>query len=332
MGRPPCCGKNGIKKGPWTPEEDIILVSYIQEHGPGNWRSLPTNTGLMRCSKSCRLRWTNYLRPGIKRGNFTDHEDKMIIHLQALLGNRWAAIASYLPQRTDNDIKNYWNTHLKKKHNKVQSGGDDGQEGHFCSSSQSQTKGQWERRLQTDIKMAKQALSEALSLHKPTTSSSFTFPETKPSNSHIHTTTSSTYPPKQLNINASSYASSYENISKLLETWMMKSPKTPNLVSNNMVTTGSSCSEGANSTTDQCTPDHAFDSLLSFNSSKSVEELNNSKLRTNEADFFQDQRKTNIETHHQVPLTLVDNWLFDDEECHEDLMNMSLEESTSGLF
>ncbi|XP_022867852.1 myb-related protein 306-like [Olea europaea var. sylvestris] len=82
MGRPPCCDKIGVKKGPWTPEEDIILVSYIQEHGPGNWRAVPTNTGLLRCSKSCRLRWTNYLRPGIKRGNFTEHEEKMIIHLQ----------------------------------------------------------------------------------------------------------------------------------------------------------------------------------------------------------------------------------------------------------
>ncbi|KAE8673777.1 MYB308 protein [Hibiscus syriacus] len=120
MARPPCCEKVGIKKGPWTPEEDIILVSYIQEHGPGNWRSVPTNTGLLRCSKSCRLRWTNYLRPGIKRGNFTPHEESMIIHLQALLGNKWAAIASYLPQRTDNDIKNYWNTHLKKKLKKFQ--------------------------------------------------------------------------------------------------------------------------------------------------------------------------------------------------------------------
>ncbi|KAL3637022.1 hypothetical protein CASFOL_019321 [Castilleja foliolosa] len=119
MVRPPCCDKVGIKKGPWTPEEDIILVSYIQQHGPGNWRAVPTNTGLLRCSKSCRLRWTNYLRPGIKRGNFTPHEEGMIIHLQALLGNKWAAIATYLPQRTDNDIKNYWNTHLKKKLKKL---------------------------------------------------------------------------------------------------------------------------------------------------------------------------------------------------------------------
>ncbi|CAL9111423.1 Myb-like DNA-binding domain containing protein [Musa troglodytarum] len=124
MGRPPCSHKVGIKKGPWTPEEDIILVSYVQEHGPGNWRSVPANTGLTRCSKSCRLRWTNYLRPGIKRGNFTPHEEGIIIHLQSLLGNRWAAIASYLPQRTDNDIKNYWNTHLKKKIKKHEAAAD----------------------------------------------------------------------------------------------------------------------------------------------------------------------------------------------------------------
>ncbi|CAM8981211.1 unnamed protein product [Rhodiola kirilowii] len=71
-----------LKKGPWTPEEDIILVSYVQQHGASNWRSVPAKTGLLRCSKSCRLRWTNYLRPGIKRGNFTEQEQKMIIHLQ----------------------------------------------------------------------------------------------------------------------------------------------------------------------------------------------------------------------------------------------------------
>nr|CAD1825215.1 unnamed protein product [Ananas comosus var. bracteatus] len=147
MGRPPCCDKIGVKKGPWTPEEDLMLVSYIQEHGPGNWRAVPTNTGLMRCSKSCRLRWTNYLRPGIRRGNFTDQEEKLIIHLQALLGNRWAAIASYLPERTDNDIKNYWNTHLKKKlmkkpHN---SGDDDGDSARksLGFSREQNSKGQW---------------------------------------------------------------------------------------------------------------------------------------------------------------------------------------------
>ncbi|KAK4854999.1 hypothetical protein QYF36_003103 [Acer negundo] len=102
MGRPPCCDKVGVKKGPWTPEEDIILVSYIKEHGPGNWRAVPSNTGLLRCSKSCRLRWKNCLRPGIKRGNFTDHEEKMIIHLQALLGNRANILAA---QRLLNEVR-----------------------------------------------------------------------------------------------------------------------------------------------------------------------------------------------------------------------------------
>lgn len=105
----------GLKKGPWTPEEDQILISYINKHGHGNWRALPKQAGLMRCGKSCRLRWTNYLRPDIKRGNFSLKEEQTIIQLHQILGNRWSAIASHLPGRTDNEIKNVWNTHLKKR-------------------------------------------------------------------------------------------------------------------------------------------------------------------------------------------------------------------------
>ncbi|XP_051122437.1 myb-related protein 306-like [Andrographis paniculata] len=119
MGRSPCCDKVGVKKGPWTPEEDQKLLAYIQEHGHGSWRALPPKAGLQRCGKSCRLRWTNYLRPDIKRGKFSLQEEQTIIQLHALLGNRWSAIASHLPKRTDNEIKNYWNTHLKKRLSKM---------------------------------------------------------------------------------------------------------------------------------------------------------------------------------------------------------------------
>nr|GMD29621.1 myb-related protein 306-like [Ipomoea batatas] len=119
MGRSPCCEKVGLKKGPWTPEEDKQLLAYIQQYGHGSWRDLPAKAGLQRCGKSCRLRWTNYLRPDIKRGNFSLQEEQSIIQLHALLGNRWSAIAAHLPKRTDNEIKNYWNTHLKKKLSKM---------------------------------------------------------------------------------------------------------------------------------------------------------------------------------------------------------------------
>ncbi|CAN0918785.1 MYB-like transcription factor 4 [Linum grandiflorum] len=115
MGRSPCCERAHTNKGAWSREEDERLVSYIKSHGEGGWRSLPKSAGLLRCGKSCRLRWMNYLRPDLKRGNFTFQEDELIIRLHSLLGNKWSVIAGKLPGRTDNEIKNYWNTHLKRK-------------------------------------------------------------------------------------------------------------------------------------------------------------------------------------------------------------------------
>ncbi|KAL1821568.1 hypothetical protein ACET3Z_016437 [Daucus carota] len=109
------------EKGQWTSEEDNKLVSYIQQHGSGDWTAVSKNTGLHRNGKSCRLRWLNQLNPNIKRGNFTTDEDLIIIRHQALNGNRWSAIAAQLPGRTDNDIKNYWHVHLKKKFSNVNS-------------------------------------------------------------------------------------------------------------------------------------------------------------------------------------------------------------------
>ncbi|KAK4774356.1 hypothetical protein SAY86_009291 [Trapa natans] len=161
MGRGPCCfgcEMGQVNKGPWREEEDRVLIDYIQAHGVGRWISLPKKAGLNRCSKSCRLRWLNYLRPDVKRGNISPDEDDLIVRLHRLLGNRltshhasssrtafrpisaynilhfsivipfyvhhgcrWSLIAGRLPGRTDNEIKNHWHTTLGKKAQKDRS-------------------------------------------------------------------------------------------------------------------------------------------------------------------------------------------------------------------
>lgn len=113
--RKPCCDKQDTNKGAWSKQEDQKLIDYIRKHGEGCWRTIPQAAGLLRCGKSCRLRWINYLRPDLKRGNFAEDEEDLIIKLHALLGNRWSLIAGRLPGRTDNEVKNYWNSHLRRK-------------------------------------------------------------------------------------------------------------------------------------------------------------------------------------------------------------------------
>ncbi|KAI3728793.1 hypothetical protein L6452_17436 [Arctium lappa] len=115
MVRAPRFDKDGTKKGAWSEEEDNKLRAFVQKYGHRNWRQLPTLAGLSRCGKSCRLRWMNYLRPNMKRGNFTQEEEDVIVDLHNKLGNKWAIMAAKLPGRSDNEIKNYWHTHLKNR-------------------------------------------------------------------------------------------------------------------------------------------------------------------------------------------------------------------------
>ncbi|KAL3744566.1 hypothetical protein ACJRO7_013783 [Eucalyptus globulus] len=109
------CSKRDANRGAWTSEEDQKLAQVIETHGPRRWKLVAAKAGLNRCGKSCRLRWLNYLRPNIKRGNISDQEEDLILRLHKLLGNRWSLIAGRLPGRTDNEIKNYWNSRLSKK-------------------------------------------------------------------------------------------------------------------------------------------------------------------------------------------------------------------------
>lgn len=230
----------------------------------------------------------------------------MIIHLQALLGNRWAAIASYLPQRTDNDIKNYWNTHLKKKLRMLQTGCN-GYVSDELSFSKTISKGQWERRLQTDIHTAKQALHDALSLEKMPSS----LCELKPSaGSYNCAKPTQVFP----------YASSADNIAKLLEGWMKCSPKP---AKTNTAMTDSTSSEGSISGEDKkgIELSEAFASLFGFDSFDSNSDM--SQSMSPQASLFQIESKPD--------LSLLEKWLFDEGCCtqgqEEGVTKISLDEN-----
>ncbi|KAJ0241592.1 Transcription factor MYB27 [Hirschfeldia incana] len=104
-----------LRRGPWLEEEDERLVKFVTLLGERRWDSLARVSGLKRSGKSCRLRWMNYLNPSLKRGPMSQEEEAIIFQLHAFWGNKWAKIARRLPGRTDNEVKNYYRTHFRKK-------------------------------------------------------------------------------------------------------------------------------------------------------------------------------------------------------------------------
>ncbi|KAL8516196.1 hypothetical protein ACS0TY_014756 [Phlomoides rotata] len=109
--------KEEARKGPWTEEEDGQLVFYVKLLGDRRWDFIAQVSGLKVGGRHniYRLRWVNYLHPDLKRGKITPHEERLILEFQSKWGNRWSRIAQKLPGRTDNEIKNYWRTLMRKK-------------------------------------------------------------------------------------------------------------------------------------------------------------------------------------------------------------------------
>ncbi|GAB4861958.1 hypothetical protein Ancab_037213 [Ancistrocladus abbreviatus] len=124
--------ETSIRKGPWKAEEDEVLINHVKKYGPRDWSSIRSKGLLQRTGKSCRLRWVNKLRPNLKKYSsflspfssisppiwdgckFSAEEERIVIELQAQFGNKWAKIATHLPGRTDNDVKNFWSSRQKR--------------------------------------------------------------------------------------------------------------------------------------------------------------------------------------------------------------------------
>ncbi|KAM7511323.1 hypothetical protein LguiB_010198 [Lonicera macranthoides] len=270
MGRPPCCDKMGVKKGPWTPEEDIMLVSYVQENGPGNWRAVPAKT--------------------------EKHQDEC--------ASEWAAIASYLPERTDNDIKNYWNTHLKKKLRNLQTTSNNGGSKEGYSNSHTISRGQWEKKLQTNIHIAKQALTDALS------------PQLSPSNGQNGNCTIPTQ--------TCAYASSTENIARLLKGWMRNSSSSSDNVEYGSNSSEMSIKDKSKSGVDLS---EAFEELFGFESfDSSNSDFSQTNMSTDQGSGLQGESKHGLSS--QAPLSMFENWLLEEGgvQGKEDLANFSFED------
>jgi hypothetical protein len=110
-----------LVKGSWTREEDLVILSWVRENGPGNWVKIATRLP-GRIGKQCRERWTNHLCPQVVKGQWTLQEDTFLIELHRRFGNQWTKIAGFMPGRTDNCVKNRWHSTIKRRIERIANG------------------------------------------------------------------------------------------------------------------------------------------------------------------------------------------------------------------